>query len=303
MELKSKNYSAIDLKKEPTVKTGNPVLDGFISTDGGFVVGASIFLTGTSGAGKTTLAYTLQKTFEDFTTSLYSREMSASAVKQQMSRYEMGHTNSFIADKDMCSNFETYLKELDVLKPKVVIIDSLQVIAKEDYADMSEEAAAYLIIKLLREWTEKNGAVSIMVGHVNKDGGFEGRNTLQHMFDAHLEMIYDKKKNTRTLSWDKNRKGATGDKLYYEFGEETILFYTAEEWRTKKDGKELSNFIEETVKSFIIMYKGHENYKAFKKEIKAEFLKKISSMSSVTNMEKVIELAKVTQIAIENHII
>lgn len=268
--LKSKNYSEVSYKAEPVLKTGDQILDEFISNDGGFVVGSAIFLTGTSGAGKTTFAFTLQKVFENFVTSLYSREMSAAAVKQQMKRYEISHNNAYIADKESCPTLESYIEELNVLKPKVVIVDSLQVIMKEDYSTVSAETSGFQIIQTLRSWTEKNDAVLIVVGHVNKDGEFEGRNTIQHMFDCHLEMIFDKKKNTRTISWAKNRKGAL-DTLYYDFGSEKIVFYTTEQWEAKNEGKEMSDFVLETVTRFITMHKNHPQYKEMSKAIKEEW--------------------------------
>ena len=282
--VKSKNYSAVKIKNEPVLRTGNVVLDDFISNDSGFVIGSSIFLTGTSGAGKTTLAYTLQKVFENHVTSLYSREMSASAVADQMKRYAISHNNAYIADKDSHPTLINYIEELEILKPKVVIVDSLQVLMKEDYADMSAEKSGYLIIQMLREWTEKNDAVLIVVGHVNKDGEFEGKNTIKHMFDAHLEMIFDKKKQTRTLSWSKNRKGSTADMLYYIFGEETIEFFTENQWDTRITNKTMSDFMADSVFSFIEMFKTHKNYKDFYKEFIMELKGLDGDLNSVCTM-------------------
>jgi predicted ATP-dependent serine protease len=202
---------------------------------------------------------------------LYSREMTASSVKLQMKRYAVEHRNAYVADNKMCPSLESFIEELNEVLPKVVIIDSLQVIMKEDYPNESAESCAFRIIQELRAWTEKNDAVLIIVGHVNKDGEFEGRNTIQHMFDSHLEMIFDKKKGTRVISWAKNRKGKVNNVLYYEFGVESIDFYTPEQFQTIKNNKCLDDYMIEMIKTFMgSLDKKNKNYVAFKKEFKKE---------------------------------
>lgn len=270
--MRSINYSKVKTVKEPTIKTGNKVFDKFLSNDGGFVVGSAIFLTGTPGAGKTTLSIVLQKLLENCVTSLYSREMSSSSLLLQMERYKIQHKNAFIADKNTCKNLDEYVKELDELKPVVVIIDSLQVIIKEDYAGAPQEICAFNIIQRLRAWTEANNAILIVIGHVNKNGEFEGRNTIEHMFDAHLEMIFNKVKNTRTLSWTKNRKGPSDQTLFYMFGDKSIDFYTKEQFQHIKENKQFEDFIVEAMTNYLnSLDNSSENYKAFKKELKKEF--------------------------------
>lgn len=269
--MKSANYSDIKIKSDSTIKTGDETLDKFLSNDIGFVEGSAIFLTGTPGAGKTTFAFILQKLLEKYKTSLYSREMSASSVKSQMRRYMLNHKNAYIADAEMCPTLESFIKELDEICPKVVIVDSLQVIMKEDYANMTAEESGFSIIQMLRKWTNKNGAILIVVGHVNKNGEFEGRNTIQHMFDSHLEMIFDKKKQIRTISWAKNRKGSVGQVLYYEFGKDSIIFYTEEQFQTIKNKKVLEDYVFEMIVKFVeSLDKGNPQYAAARKELRRE---------------------------------
>jgi len=288
--MRSINYSdkrAVEkIKKEETIKTGNPELDSFLSTDGGLVVGSAIFFTGTPGAGKTTFSAVLQQLLKDVKTSLYSREMSKDSVLGQMKRYKINHKNAFIADKDCCENINEYIKELNELKPSVVIIDSLQFIINEDFANVPVGDAVFQIIQTLRKWTEENKAVLIVIGHVNKDGGFEGKNIIEHMFDAHLEMIYNKAKGTRILSWSKNRKGTTNKILFYSFGEKTIEFYTKEQYDKTKNNKTLDDFLIEAIGSYIdAIDKKNPNYPQFKHEMKKFFAtvqnKDIDSMDMI----------------------
>lgn len=290
--MKSKHYSQIKSPtKELTVKTGNKTFDDFISSSSGFVVGSAIFLTGTPGAGKTTLSVVLQKLLENHISSLYSREMSSSSLAMQMKRYKISHKNAYIADKDQCPTIDSYIEELNCLKPSIVIIDSLQVIVKEDFSNLPTEKTAFEIIQRLRSWTEQNNAILIVIGHVNKDGGFEGKNTIEHMFDAHLEMIYDKKKNTRILSWAKNRKGASDVILYYEFGEKSIDFFTKEQYLKNKQNKGLEDFILDALTNYVNSFdKTSDNYKSFRKELKKDFQKILTLNDSF--MDKTLKCAE-----------
>lgn len=272
--MKSIIYQDVKVKTDSTIKTGIETLDSFLSNEGGFVEGSAIFLTGTPGAGKTTFAVVLQRMLKQYKTALYSREMTASRVKVQMNRYSIKHANAFIADKEMCGTLDSFIEDLDEFLPKVVIIDSLQFIMKEDYPNQSAETSSFDIIQKLRAWTDKNNAVLIVVGHVNKDGEFEGRNTIQHMFDSHMEMIYNKKRGTRTISWAKNRNGAVGEILYYEFGEDSIEFFTLQQFEAIKNNKSLEDCVSEMIKTFISsLDKKNANYPAFKAEMREEFKK------------------------------
>jgi len=289
--MKSLNYNKVEIKVDSTIKTGDENFDSFLSNDGGFVEKSAIFLTGTPGAGKTTLAIILQRLLKSHKTSLYSREMTASSVKAQMKRYKIEHENAYIADKEACPNLNVFIEELNELLPKVVIIDSLQVIMKEDYAGVSADTSGFEIIQKLRVWTDKHDAVLIVVGHVNKDGEFEGRNTIQHMFDAHLEMIFDKKKSLRTLSWSKNRFGAIGKVLYYEFGVDSMIFYTKEEFDSIKNNKKLEDYICEMVSMFVSsLNKRNPNYNEFKSELykKMDELIKTNKSLFEINLESII---------------
>jgi len=271
--MKSVNYKNVKRLTVPTIKTGNINLDDFLSNGGGFVVGSAIFLTGTSGSGKTTLSVVLQKMLAKYKTSLYSREMSNTSLVMQMEeRYPIDHLNAYIVDKDDCAHIDAYIDDLNEIKPAVVIIDSLQVIAEEDCGNIPIEKFMFSMIQRMRKWAETNNAVLIVIGHVNKDGSFEGKNTIEHMFDAHMEMIYDKKKDTRTLSWTKNRKGSSSKSLFYEFGNGVINFYTPQQYEKLKNKKGFEEFLSSAVVDFLkSLDRTAPTYKEFRNEVEKEY--------------------------------
>ncbi len=301
--MKSVNYSQVQIAAESSIKSHNETLNKFFSTEGGLVESSSIFLTGTSGAGKTTFSITLQKLFEDYKTVFYSREMSSSSVKKLVGRYNIDSvSNAYIADREMCPNIESFIDELDRLSPKVVIIDSLQFIIKEDYAGSPVDNAIFDVIQKLREWTSKNNAVLIVVGHVTKDGDFEGKNTIQHMFDAHMEMIFDKKKNTRTISWAKNRFGAVGNILHYVFGKSLMEFYTEEEFEQTKNQKKVEDYIFEMIIKFLENFpKKDEKFKSFKNELTTKIKDFIKSKGKVSDFDLSFEAIDILKSLIKKH--
>ncbi len=260
------NYRAIKPNPEPVIFTGNPVLDEWWSSDGGIVIGTSIFLTGTSGSGKSTFSVEMARILENHKTLIYSREMHRSDVKQQTQRLNVHHDNVLVADFETCPRFEDFVKILDEAKPKFIIIDSLQVVSLEDYPDENQENAQYNIIKTLREWIKKNNAVLFVIGHNKKDGEFRGANTIMQMFDAHIEMIHDKDTDIRTMAWgQKNRKGPLKS-LTYEFTSNSIEFYKAKEQTLEERMQKILDELTSKCKK----ERKHENYNTFKNSVDVE---------------------------------
>lgn len=223
--MKSRNFHNIELSTSQNILTGNQLFDKWFSKDGGIVPGSIIFVTGTSGAGKTTLMVNLMNWLKNHKTSFYSREMRISSLKQQVKDYKFDNDNAFFVDEEDCVNLEEYLSELDVLKPDFVIVDSLQAIASVDYSDMSEEKGSVHVREILTKWCKENNCTLFIIGHNTKDNEFAGKNTNMQMVDAHMVLEYDKKTETRTIFWGKkNRKGPMG-LLFYEINDGEISFY------------------------------------------------------------------------------
>jgi len=264
---------------------GESRIDNFASNKNGFVIGSAVFFTGTSGAGKTSFAIFLQKLFKNEVSALYSREMPACDVKEQTERFGIDHRNALIADKDDCANVGEFIKAIDISKPKIVIIDSLQVLLQEDCNGESAADDLWNLIADLRDWTSKNNAILFVIGHVNKDGSFEGKNTIKHMFDAHMHMDFDQAKDERTLTWTKNRKGDTKIKLYYEFSTDSMVFFTEDEWSSRAVTKTVMDAVNNVVQGFVsTLNKNHANYQTFKAQFNAG-VKEVQNSGATSEME------------------
>jgi predicted ATP-dependent serine protease len=285
-EIENMLIKNVPISKEPTLKTGNAKFDKWFSKDDGMVLRSSIYLSGTSGAGKTTLAVNIMNYLKDTPTCLYEREMTSTAVKQQTSNLKISHNNAYILDKKSCNHFSVFLQKLNEIKPTVIFVDSLQAIAIDDFPEMTEDAACAYIVSALREWIEDNNAILFIFGHNNKEGEFAGKYRNMQFCDAHIEMIYDEQTDTRIMRWGKkNRKGPMGT-LYYIFGELGIEFFTPSEWEARKTDRNFPEYIATMIQSYASTLKSKEAKKDYNTGIKrfrkltdsSEFIKNLLSL-------------------------
>ena len=263
METRAKRYREVEDLDLTSISVGNDKLNNLISSEKGFITPSTILLTGSSGAGKTTLIKFLQKCIPNYRTALLSREMPGSVVKKQTAGIDIDHDNAFIID-DL--SFEEFMIELDVLKPKVVFVDSLQVVAKEDFPSIGESEATFHIIQTIRDWGKRNSAVIILVGHVTKDDGFRGDNTIVQMVDAHFEMINFKSEGYRVLRvGQKNRFGNADAELFYTFEikENKIVGF---DLTVEQEEYTLNEVVQNTIASYFNSFdKKQDGFKEFKK--------------------------------------
>ena len=78
--IKSLNFNQIKVSNAPTLKTGNEKFDEWFSKKGGMVLRSAVYVSGTSGAGKTTLMVNMMNWLKDVTTCMYEREVEAQDV-------------------------------------------------------------------------------------------------------------------------------------------------------------------------------------------------------------------------------
>ncbi len=288
-----KSYSKFDTTATPGILTGISHLDNLLSVDSGFQ-SAVIFLTGTSGAGKTTLAKVIQKALKNTPTALYERETSSNSVAKQTSRVKIDHDNALICDEKEYGHFNDFMAEVVKREIKLIIIDSLQT-AAVDFVNggMNKSEAQLKVLSELKKWKDNTGGTAILIGMVNKDGDFSGLNEIKHLADCHLHLVFDEVKNERFMHTTKNRDNSTS-KIHYEFvnSDEVIVFYTEKEFQLKGKNFKFDDYLLKMVISFLSgIDKKHLSYKEFKKEynLKIEAILEVGK----TNLEITFEIAKV----------
>ena len=176
---KPQTLAAIELRKEHRMTSGMPELDRVLG--GGVVPGSMVLVGGDPGIGKSTLLLQVCKNLADQHISvLYiSGEESLQQIKIRAQRI-----GSFTDDlKLLCeTNLEEIRQIIDLEKPQIVVIDSIQTMYNEDVSSapgsvsqVRESTATLLQI------AKGSGVTVFIVGHVTKEGVVAGPRVLEHM--------------------------------------------------------------------------------------------------------------------------
>jgi len=182
---------------------------------GGLVPGSLVLVGGDPGIGKSTLLLQSAAAMAIKHSVLYvSAEESAQQVKLRWQRLEGAESElQLLAETDL----DLVLKELEALRPAVVIIDSIQALhdgelssAPGSVAQVRECAAA------LQRLAKRQDTALVLVGHVTKEGMLAGPKVLEHLVDAVLTFEGDQFASHRLLRAVKNRFGATHELGVFE---------------------------------------------------------------------------------------
>ena len=177
---------------------------------GGFVPGSSILIGGHPGAGKSTLLLQTLCLLPEGHPALYvTGEESPEQIAMRANRLGLlTDALQLMAETDV----DAILASADALKPKILVVDSIQVIHSETLTSAPgsvsqvRECAAQLT-----RYAKRTGAVLILVGHVTKDGSLAGPKVLEHMIDCSILLEGEHDSRYRTLRGQKNRFGAVNE--------------------------------------------------------------------------------------------
>lgn len=189
------------------LSTGYGELDRVLG--GGLVEGSFILLGGDPGIGKSTLllqmAGGLANQGVDVLYVSGEESVNQSALRAQRLGVRSAHVHMAAE-----SNLETIRELAREMKPKVLVIDSIQTVFLPEIASAPgsvsqvRECAAQLM------GLAKGGGISVfLIGHVTKEGQIAGPKVLEHMVDTVLSFEGDISHQFRLLRALKNRFGAT----------------------------------------------------------------------------------------------
>jgi KaiC/GvpD/RAD55 family RecA-like ATPase len=206
-------------------------LDSLLSELGGIIPSQCIFFTGTPGVGKTTLAmfilskladqvgktfapvikegHIMKRTVPERFPAIISLEMSDFQLKAQTRKIPgLDH----ILIKSEMKDIDETIEELKKLQPSLVAIDSVQKWAEEKPTKMIE------CVKKFYKFSKDTMIPTILVGHCNKDGSFNGPQFLLREVDTHIHI----KKDDIGEAWielNKTRFGAVANPIPWEIKE------------------------------------------------------------------------------------
>ena len=205
------------------ISTGFNELDRVLG--GGLVNGSLILLGGEPGIGKSTLILQLCDKIHGEGKVLYvSGEESAEQIKLRADRLGIKNDDIlFLGETDISAISES----ISELKPKLVIIDSIQTMYSE------ELSAAAGSVSQVREITaqimricKSQSITTIIIGHVTKDGTIAGPRVLEHMVDTVLYLEGERYFSYRIIRGVKNRFGSTNEIGMFEMKGEGLCEIT-----------------------------------------------------------------------------
>ncbi|MEQ3638469.1 MAG: DNA repair protein RadA [Alteromonas sp.] len=205
---KIEKLNAIDLEALPRFSSGFKELDRVLG--GGIVPGAAMLIGGSPGAGKSTLLLQVMCQMAKTEKALYvTGEESLQQVAMRAKRLSLPDDNLMMLAE---TNVETICELALTEKPKIMVIDSIQVMHVADVqsapgsVSQVREGAAYLT-----RFAKQNHIAMFIVGHVTKDGNLAGPKVLEHCIDSSMMLEGESDGRYRTLRSHKNRFGAVNE--------------------------------------------------------------------------------------------
>lgn len=199
----------VALERTDRLRTGIGELDRVLG--GGVVPGSLVLIGGEPGVGKSTVliqtAHALARVAPPV---LYvSAEESAAQVKMRAERLGIEADGLLLWTE---TDLAAVQAELDRLKPRVLIVDSIQTVflpglesAPGSVAQVRECGARLMTLA-------KGGGIAVfLVGHVTKDGALAGPRVLEHLVDTVLYFEGERHHAYRVLRAVKNRFGSTNE--------------------------------------------------------------------------------------------
>ncbi len=178
---------------------------------GGFAPGSLILIGGDPGIGKSTLVLQTVATMSAAgVKALYvSGEESAVQVKLRSERLNVSGSDL----KLLCeTNLKHVLEEAEREKPEILVIDSIQTLYKTELSGTPGSLTQLRECTLdLMIFAKTTNCITILIGHVTKDGQIAGPRLLEHMVDTVAYFEGDRNHQFRILRTIKNRFGATDE--------------------------------------------------------------------------------------------
>src|SRR5438309_3877433 len=201
--------------------TGISELDRVLG--GGLVPGSVTLLGGEPGIGKSTmlLQATAALARAGARCLLVTAEESAQQVRTRADRLNAVAPNLYLVAETSLAHV---LAHVDELAPDVLVVDSIQTIYDADLGSAPGSVAQVreCAARLVREAKER-AMVTVLVGHVTKDGALAGPRVLEHIVDTVLSFEGDRHHALRLLRAVKHRFGGTYELGLFEMGEAGLV--------------------------------------------------------------------------------
>ncbi|MBO8130245.1 MAG: DNA repair protein RadA [Candidatus Marinimicrobia bacterium] len=211
--------SELTSDKQSHIPTGINELDRVIG--GGFMKGSVTLLSGNPGIGKSTLALQIADSLKSYKILYISSEESPEQLKIRAERLNVINENLYLSGENLLDNI---LYIIDLTEPEMVIIDSIQTIYSEEFESspggvLQTRECTTRLLKV----TKEKGLLTILIGHITKEGIIAGPKVLEHLVDTVILMEGDQNNFFRIIRCLKNRFGPTREIGIFEMKEGGLI--------------------------------------------------------------------------------
>ncbi len=214
--------SDIDMSAHEEVRMNTGISEFDRALGGGIVKGSVVLISGEPGIGKSTILLQICKSIKTDKKILYvSGEESPTQIKLRANRLEVSGDNVYL----LCeTSVDAILAYIDKINPDLLIIDSIQTTYSSAVESIpgSITQVKQCALTLIRK-TKESGFATVIVGHVNKDGGIAGPKVLEHMVDVVLSFEGERTQFYRLIRASKNRYGSTNEIGVFEMGDRGLI--------------------------------------------------------------------------------
>ena len=190
---------------------------------GGIVPGSLVLIGGEPGVGKSTLLLMIAGAVsEERGEVLYiSGEESPQQIKMRAERLGISGERILLLSE---TELESLLSCADEVKPKLLIVDSIQTVYLEKLGGVPGTIAQVreATLRLMR-WAKSTKIPVFIAGHVTKEGVIAGPSVLEHMVDCVLYLEGERFSSFRILRTTKNRFGSTNEVGVFEMTDRGLL--------------------------------------------------------------------------------
>lgn len=215
-----KKLSEIDVKLSSRLDTGYEELNRVLG--GGIIDGSLILFGGEPGIGKSTLILQVCNNLSKYGNILYvSGEESDIQVKLRADRLGVNADNLLFLSE---TNIATIEEKIMKVNPKVCVIDSIQTMYDEEISSVPGSVSQVReVTARLMNISKRVGIVTIVIGHVTKDGVIAGPRMLEHMVDVVLYIEGERFLSHRIIRGVKNRFGSTNEIGIFEMQQKGLV--------------------------------------------------------------------------------
>ena len=189
---------------------------------GGVVDGSLVLIGGEPGVGKSTLLLQISEALalQGLVVLYVCGEESVEQTSLRARRLNIEHQNLYLFSE---TNFHTIKQQIDLLKPDVVIVDSVQIVYKSELP--SAPGSVVQVREIATEFmhlAKGHKITTFLIGHVTKSGDLAGPRVLEHLVDTVLDFEGDRQMGFRLLRAIKNRFGTTDEIAIFQMKEEGL---------------------------------------------------------------------------------